>query len=628
MKKEKQQDSQQQLNVESYEFEPIKGFPMLNWKGKRPFTSTQYFPAQLKESYGKPDADGWMNKIFWGDNLQVMSHLLKEYRGKVQLVYIDPPFDSKADYKKEISIKGKSTTSESSLFEQKQYGDIWNNDDYLQYMYDRLILIRELLADDGSLYLHCDYHQSHYIRCILDEVFGKDRFINEIVWKRANTVKGNTGQGSKYFGENTDTIFFYSKSEKYIFNNQYKEYSQDYVDSFYKHIEEKTGRRYQLISMTGPGGEAKGNPKYEVMGVTRYWRYSKEKMNELIRKGLVVQTSTEAVPRKKIYLDEGLGVPVQTLWDDISALSSQDGERTGYPTQKPETLIERIIKTSSTEGGLVFDCFAGSGTTLSAAKKLNRKLIVADINLGSIRTMIKRLNVGGLNNSGFQLYNVNSYDVFNNPMEAKDILLTALEIEKVSNSIFDGVLDGRMVKIMPINRISSKADLNDLISGLDRKTFEKRKKENPNKAVEKILLVCMGHEPDLKAIFEKEVEYKLDIEIVDILRDKQDLQFKRESEAKIKIKKDKLIIEKFFPMNLLQKLSIQKEKVTDWKELVESVLIDWNYDGAVLEPQLIDIPEKSELVTGEYEVPKDAGTIRVKITDLLSESIEIEVVRE
>ena len=628
MKKEKQQDSQQQLNVESYEFETIKGFPMLNWKGKRPFTSTQYFPAQLKESYGKPDADGWMNKIFWGDNLQVMSHLLKEYRGKVQLVYIDPPFDSKADYKKEISIKGKSTTSESSLFEQKQYGDIWNNDDYLQYMYDRLILIRELLADDGSLYLHCDYHQSHYIRCILDEVFGKDRFINEIVWKRANTVKGNTGQGSKYFGENTDTIFFYSKSEKYIFNNQYKEYSQDYVDSFYKHIEEKTGRRYQLISMTGPGGEAKGNPKYEVMGVTRYWRYSKEKMNELIRKGLVVQTSTEAVPRKKIYLDEGLGVPVQTLWDDISALSSQDGERTGYPTQKPETLIERIIKTSSTEGGLVFDCFAGSGTTLSAAKKLNRKLIVADINLGSIRTMIKRLNVGGLNNSGFQLYNVNSYDVFNNPMEAKDILLTALEIEKVSNSIFDGVLDGRMVKIMPINRISSKADLNDLISGLDRKTFEKRKKENPNKAVEKILLVCMGHEPDLKAIFEKEVEYKLDIEIVDILRDKQDLQFKRESEAKIKIKKDKLIIEKFFPMNLLQKLSIQKEKVTDWKELVESVLIDWNYDGAVLEPQLIDIPEKSELVTGEYEVPKDAGTIRVKITDLLSESIEIEVVRE
>jgi site-specific DNA-methyltransferase (adenine-specific)/adenine-specific DNA-methyltransferase len=273
----------------------------------------------------------------------------------------------------------------------------------------------------------------------------------------------------------------------------------------------------------------------------------------------------------------------------------------------------------------------GSGTTCSVASKMGRRFIGADINLGAIQTTTKRLiNQDSKNGetASFSIYNVNNYDIFKNPIEAKDLLIKALEIDKIVNSIFDGEKDGRMVKIMPVNRIASKGDLNDLISGFDYKAFEKRQNESPNKAVEKILLVCMGHEPDIKAHLEKEVNYKLDVEIVDILRDKQDLQFKRESEAKIKIKKEKLVIEKFYPMNLLQKLSLQKEKVTDWRELVESVLIDWNYDGAVLEPQEIDIPEKEEFVKGEYDVPETAGTIRVKITDLLSESIEVEVKRD
>lgn len=142
-------------NVEKYEFEPIKGYPMLNWRGKRPFTSTQYYPAQLKEVHGE-EVDGWRNKIFWGDNLQVMSHLLKEFRGKVDLVYIDPPFDSKADYKKTIELKGRQAESSQTSFEEKQYGDIWTNDEYLQFMFERLVLIRELLSESGSIYLHCD----------------------------------------------------------------------------------------------------------------------------------------------------------------------------------------------------------------------------------------------------------------------------------------------------------------------------------------------------------------------------------------------------------------------------------------------------------------------------------------
>lgn len=178
--------------VEEYQFEPIKGYPMLHWKGKRPFTSTQFYPAQLKESYGEPVND-WMNKIFWGDNLQVMSHMLKEFRGKIDLVCIDPPFDSKADYKKSIKLKGHELKNDSNSFEEKQYTDIWSNDEYLQFMYERLILIKELLSDKGSIYLHCDFHKVHQLKCIMDEIFGQENFMNEIIWcyKERETSKRN-----------------------------------------------------------------------------------------------------------------------------------------------------------------------------------------------------------------------------------------------------------------------------------------------------------------------------------------------------------------------------------------------------------------------------------------------------
>lgn len=620
---QKNQESQQQLNVESYEFEPIKGYPMLNWKGKRPFTSTQYFPAQLKESYGKPGLDGWMNKIFWGDNLQVMSHLLKDFRGKIDLIYIDPPFDSKADYKKRIQIKGKTAESTVSSFEEKQYQDIWANDEYLQFMYDRFILLRELLSSKGTIYVHLDWHRSAQIRLILDEVFGVENFINEIIWKR-----GNNKKSTNKFSINHDNIFAYSKTSDYFFKPQFQPFSEEYIHEKYPNIE--NGRRYQLQAMYGKGdgpalyfGDKLLKPPPGL-----HWRWGQDRINQAMKDGIIVfPRGGEGMPRFKDFLDTKEGVPIRTIWDDIPEVNSQALEREAYPTIKPVALIERIIESSSEPGDLFLDCFCGSGSSLIAAAEKGRKFIGSDINSAAVKISCNRL-ISKYASLPISLFNVNSYDLFRSPTEAKEIILHSLEVSLLKNSIFDGEKDGRMVKIMPVNRIAAKSDLNDLINGFDRKSFEKRQKENPNKPVEKILLVCMGHEPDLKAHLEKDVEYKLDVEIVDILRDKQDLQFKRESEAKIKVKKDKLVIEKFFPMNLLQKLSLQKEKVTDWRELVESVLIDWNYDGAVLEPQLIDIPEKDELVKGEYEAPKDAGTIRVKITDLLSESIEVEVSRD
>ncbi|MFZ4715903.1 MAG: DNA methyltransferase, partial [Bacteriovoracaceae bacterium] len=192
---------------ENFKFEPIKGYPRLNWKGKRPFTMSQYFPAQLKESYYDENNPEWFNKLFWGDNLQVMSHLLKDFRSKIDLIYIDPPFDSKADYKKKIKVGSKTLANDMSIFEEKQYSDIWSNDEYLQFMYERLILARELLADTGSLFIHCDYRKNYQLRCILDEVFGEENFCNEIIWKRTSAHSDSSG-----FGQVHDTIYFYRKT--------------------------------------------------------------------------------------------------------------------------------------------------------------------------------------------------------------------------------------------------------------------------------------------------------------------------------------------------------------------------------------------------------------------------------
>ncbi len=624
----------EQLTFEFAQRPTIKGFPELRWTGKRPYKSTQYYPAQLRETYGE-EQNGWMNKIFWGDNLQVMSHLLKEYRGQIQLIYIDPPFDSRADYKKQIKIKNKTAIGDTSSFEEKQYSDIWTNDEYLQFMYERIILIRELLSDTGMLFLECDPTRGHYIKIILDEIFGQDNFVNQIIWKRTFS-HGDMGQGAKHLGRLHDNIFLYRKSSNVKLNTVYTPYSEKYINDFYKYTDE-SGRKYRLVSLLGPGGAAKGNPFYEFLGVSRYWVHSKAKMQELYEKGIIIQTKPGSVPQKKRYLDEAPGVPLQDIWVDIAAVQGGALENQNYPTQKPEALLERIIQLGSNPGDIVFDCFMGSGTTQAVAMKLGRRFIGADINLGAIQTTTKRL-VGVANElnsqmqeetkyTGFEVYNVNNYDFFRNPAEARDLLIQALEIQPFPQSnVWDGELDGRMVKIMPVNRIATKADLKELLANLPYATYEKRKEENPNQPVEHMTIVCMGHEPDLKGSLEQELSnYKVDVQILDVLRDKADLQLKRDSEAEIVREGNKLVIREFFPMNLMQKLSLQKEYVEEWRQLVDSVMIDWNYDGAVMQPRTIDIPEKNEQVKGVYDIPEDAGTIKVKITDLLSESLEVEV---
>lgn len=589
---------QQEGRVEEYKFEPIKGYPMLNWRGKRPFTSTQFYPAQLKEVHGE-EANGWRNKIFWGDNLQVMSHLLKNFRGKIDLIYIDPPFDSKADYKKKINLRGRDAEGSYTNFEEKQYTDIWNNDDYLQFIFERLILAKELLSANGSIYLHCDWHKSHHLRCLMDEVFGQLSFSNEIVW----LAEGGGTSGVR-FSRKHQTIFYYTKSNK----ESERIFNADDVRVAYK-TENIKPQTYSFEN------NAKKRPGFKD-GYT--W------------------TPNEAgkIPADvwlDCFLAEGEGIPLD-VWSDIKGLYGPSGEIVGYPTQKPLALLDRIIKASSKPDSIVLDFFMGSGTTMLAAQRLGRKFIGADINLGAIQATCKRLleNLSDLLDKsppGFEVFSVNNYEVFRNPIEAAALIAEALEVQVLSQGgPYDGEKDGRMVKIMPVNRIATKADLAELVSSFDQKLFQRRQDEKPNQPVEKILLVCMGHEPDLKAELELQAKpFRIDVEVVDILRDKSQLEFKRDSEAKIAIRDGELVIENFYPMNLLQKLSLQQEQVGEWRELVDSVMVDWNYDGAVLQPTVVDVPGKDDFVIGRYKVPEDAGTVRVKITDLLSESWEGEI---
>ncbi len=620
-----------QTEMFEFEHEPIKGYPELRWRNKRPFTGTSYYPAQLKETYGDAAEDGWRNKLYWGDNLQVMSHLLKKYRGQVNLIYIDPPFDSKADYKKKIALRGKEAKSDSNNFEEKQYGDIWTNDEYLQFMYERLILCKELLSDTGSIYVHLDEKRSHYMKAILDEVFGPDSFRREIIWDI--TVLSGFKVSAMNWIRGHDVILYYSKSPNHVFNKLRQPHSQDYIDMFNRLDE--NGDRFMVAH-----------------GLKRYLRDVIDKGKpygdvwddllsyQIVRKQLA--NVRDVGELRDILSDEKTVQNISDVWDNVMSFQQQptSSENCGYPTQKPESLLERIIKASSNPGDIVFDCFMGSGTTQAVAMKLGRKFIGADINLGAIQTTTKRLlrrsvdlqEGGDLFSAdtkcytGFEVYNVNDYEFFRNELEAKKLIIDALGMQELpENSLWDAEMDGRMVAILGINRIATASEFEKIVANIDVAAWRKKQNENPGKPVECITFVCMGHDPNLEAMFREKMAsmgFTVDLEIVDILRDKKNLTFKRDADAKVTIKNGTLTIEQFYPMNLLQKLSFEMQDVDDWKNLTDSVMIDWNYDGVAFAPSVTDVPEKDEFVQGVYRVPDDAGTIHVKITDLISESWE------
>jgi adenine specific DNA methylase Mod len=328
----------------------------------------------------KPSALIDTRVIYCGDNLDQL-HKLPD--GCVDLIYIDPPFNSNRNY--EVFW---GETKEKRSFEDRHE----STKAYIDYMRPRCVELHRVLKKTGSFYYHCDWHASHHVKVMLDQIFGENQFVNEIIWKRQSS-HSDAKQGSKHLGRLHDVILLYARGQEYTFNHLYQPYSNEYIESFYRYIEPGTGRRYRLGDLTAPGGAApsKGNPHYEFLGVKRYWRYSKENMEKLYREGRIVQTKPGTVPQYKRYLDEGKGVQLGSVWDDINPLHGSDAERLGYPTQKPLKLLERILKIGSNENDIVLDAFCGCGTALVAAQKLKRQWIGIDISPTACRVMAKRL---------------------------------------------------------------------------------------------------------------------------------------------------------------------------------------------------------------------------------------------
>ncbi|SNB46499.1 site-specific DNA-methyltransferase [Geobacter sp. DSM 9736] len=347
-------------------------------KREQVLAETPAAPWQLVRRFAedRPHGDGWRNLLVWGDNLLALRELLADQQGanrfgtrdKIKLIYIDPPFATKQDFMKD---------------KEKAYRDKVLGAQFIEFLRRRLILLRDLLADDGSIYLHLDVKKIHYMKAIMDEVFGEYNFKNEIIWKRTSAHSD-----SKTYANVHDTILFYTKSDSNVFSAQYSQYSHVHLKERYKHVD-KDGRRFTDGDLVGAGLKG-GGYDYEWKKIRKIWRCPFETMQRYELEDRLYYTKN-GVPRIKRYLDEVQGQPVQDLWLDIFPVNSQAAERANYPTQKPEKLLERIIKTSSKEGDIVIDCFAGSGSTPVVAEKLGRRWIAFDCGKLAIYTIQKRL---------------------------------------------------------------------------------------------------------------------------------------------------------------------------------------------------------------------------------------------
>ena len=358
----------------------------------------------------------WKNRTMWtGDNLDIMRGMNSE---SVDLIYLDPPFNSKHNYAapigseaagaefkdtwtlNDIAVEWHGLIAEENPELYKVIDATMTKSDraYIIYMAIRLLEMRRILKSTGSIYLHCDPTMSHYLKLVMDAIFGRKNFKSEIIWKRSS-AHSDARQGRKQHGRIHDIILFYAKTDNWTWNLKYTSYDQDYIDNFYRHTEENTGRKFRLDNLTGPGGAAKGNPQYEVMGVTRYWRYTQEKMQQLIDAGRVVQTAPGRVPAYKRYLDEMPGVPLQDIWVDIKPIQAQAKERVGYPTQKPITLLDRIVQASSNPNDVMLDPFCGCATACIAAEKNVREWVGIDISPKAVdlvkSRMVKELGMFG-----------------------------------------------------------------------------------------------------------------------------------------------------------------------------------------------------------------------------------------
>ena len=581
--------------------EQVKGRAMLHWVGKKPLGQIKPYPAQLCEHFNADNPPetlryetlekDWHNLLFHGDNKEILSTLLVGgFRGKVDLIYIDPPFDSGADYVRKVKLRGmnqKIKGEDQTPIEQTQYTDIWANDTYLQFMYERLILLRELLSDKGSIYLHCDWHKSHHLRFLMDEVFGENNFINEVVWG----YRSGGASKKENLSRKHDIIIFYKKS--YLFEiNSFKE-RQYYETNFMGAQQDEEGRFY-------------------------------------------TDTLLRDVLDGKIHLMESEGVNTLNVQPPLN-LSK---ERTDYPTQKPENLLYLLIKIASTPNSIVLDCFCGSGTTQAVAQELGRRWIGCDMNKGAIQTTSQRLQklikttaknkeqdlLKDKDNQkhdfqSFLHYRVNNYD-FQKQNELESIVYDRYGIDKLkTHRFFDGLQGDKLVKLVPFNKPFSKLDL-QLVKDELGKTAEERN----------VLIICNGSElavnEDLKQYNKLHPINK--ITCLDIQKDGIFAFEPARAELKITKQDGKAIItiENYFSPTIMKRLDIDRtifdEKITDFRSLIDGVLIDIDYNGKTFAICHCDFPaKKNDLIEARYELTlkNKNASIAVKIIDMLGEEI-------
>lgn len=425
---------------------------------------------------------GWTNKLIWGDNKLILSSLANgpmreeiEKEGGLKLIYIDPPFAVGADFGFEIEIGGEKAEKKQSIIEEIAYRDTWGKgiSSYLSMMYERLKLMHNLLAEDGSIYVHCDWRVSPYLKLILDDIFNANFYRSEIIWKRSTAHSDSSG-----FANLHDTIFYFTKSGRYYFEPQYEPYSDEYIKTYYRHKDEKGVFLDRDLSAKGLSG---GGYSYSWKGKDGLWRCPIETMKRYEEEGRIYYTSNDT-PRYKQYLSEMKGTPLQDIWIDIFAINSQAKERIDYPTQKPEALLERIIKASSNEGDLIADFFCGSGTTAAVAEKLGRKWITTDLGRFSIHTARKRLigvqremQAGGKDFRAFEILNLGKYerqffmdDLSNGKRKAKedlyvDLILEAYKARHISgHGTLHGQKTGRFVHVGPLDVPVTQSRLMDI----------------------------------------------------------------------------------------------------------------------------------------------------------------------
>ncbi len=655
-----------------------KGRPMLTWVGKKPLARVRAYPAQAIERFDataggavalqEADWSDWPKDVpkggllYHGDNKDVLAHLLANgFRGKVKLIYIDPPFDSGADYVRKVQLRGAKGTvkidgEDYTLGEQVQYSDIWANDNYLQFMYERLLMLRELLSDEGALYLHCDWNRSHQLRMVLDEVFSAEFCRNEIIWKRTSARSD-----SKFYNHIHDVILFYSKGNAPTFNEQFTPYEKAYLDKYFG-MKDADGRRFASKDATQAGlrNGATGTPwrGFNPASKGNHWKVVPTELDRLDQEGRIYWPEKEGGwPRLKQYLDETKGRAIQSIWDDVMPVNSQADEREEYPTQKPVTLLERLIRSSTNPGDIVLDCFIGSGTTAAVAQQLNRRWIGCDINKGAIQTTAKRLqelmraqaSTAGMPQQGdligtseptqqpcqlgFATYRVNDYDLQIQHNEAVELACQHLGVTRTrTDSFFEGTQGGRLVKIVPFNHPLTPLDLEAVRNELKTRPTEERD----------VMLVCLGWQHDARAWVDSYnrnrpvnklhvVELRTDRKLGGIIKH-EPLSAQVSAQRVGEGADAQLVVElqDVVSPTIMQRLNLEqgvfRAQITDWRAVVDCILIDTQFDGQVFNVTLADVPErKQDLVNGRYELPAPpaGSTVAVKIIDMLGEELVV-----